>query len=298
MNKLLLNSLLGISLLFSGCAGFQETGLNKPPFIAPTPLSSKLNTIPELDGEPIYVGVNSFKDLTGARKQSDNYASFSAAVTQGGEAWLIESLLESNGWFKVLERGQLDTVMRERALVQQTREDFTDDDETGLKPLLFAGLLIHGGIISYDTNQVSGGIGAAYLGIGAHEQHRKDVVTVSLRFVSTLTSEILLSSTVSKTIYSTSVGSDVFKFVNQALDPLEFEIGFAKNELVSVATRAAIDLAIVDLIEKGEKKEMWKFKSIPVKKNTTPKKQEKEQEKTKSTATFKRDKSPLSKIKR
>jgi len=94
------------------------------------------------------------------------------------------------------------------------------------------------------------------------------------------------------------VGSDVFKFVNQALDPLEFEIGFAKNELVSVATRAAIDLAIVDLIEKGEKKEMWKFKSIPVKKNTTPKKQEKEQEKTKSTATFKRDKSPLSKIKR
>ena len=158
MNKLLLNSLLGISLLFSGCAGFQETGLNKPPFIAPTPLSSKLNTIPELDGEPIYVGVNSFKDLTGARKQSDNYASFSAAVTQGGEAWLIESLLESNGWFKVLERGQLDTVMRERALVQQTREDFTDDDDTGLKPLLFAGLLIHGGIISYDTNEVSGAI--------------------------------------------------------------------------------------------------------------------------------------------
>ena len=136
------------------------------------------------------------------------------------------------------------------------------------------------------------------MGIGAHEQHRKDVVTVSLRFVSTLTSEILLSSTVSKTIYSTSVGSDMFKFVNQALDPLEFEIGFAKNELVSVATRAAIDLAIVDLIEKGERKKMWKFKPTPINKKTTPKKQENEKTKEKPVANSKRDKSLLSKIKR
>ena len=295
MNKLLPNSLIGISLLLSGCASFQENGVDKPPIVAPTPLTNKLKSIPEIDGEPIFVGVNSFKDLTGARKSADNYASFSSAVTQGGEAWLIESLLESNGWFKVLERGQLDTVMRERALVQQTREDFTDDDDTGLKPLLFAGLLIHGGIISYDTNEVSGGIGAAYLGIGAHEQHRKDVVTVSLRFVSTLTSEILLSSTVSKTIYSTSVGSDVFKFVNDALDPLEIEIGFAKNELVSVATRAAIDLAIIDLIEKGEKKKMWKFKKQPKKEEPAPKPQQKKQ---KPTASIKRDNSVLSRIKR
>ena len=259
MKKLLLNSLLGLTLLSSGCKTFKG-GFEEPPAVTLTPLATTLNKLPTLDGEPIYIGVNSFKDLTGQRKQSDNYASFSSSVSQGGEAWLIESLLESNGWFKVLERGQLDTVMRERALVQQTREDFTDDDNTGLKPLLFAGLLIHGGIIGYDTNTISGGVGAAYLGIGVHEQHRKDVVTVSIRFVSTLTSEILLSSTVSKTIYSTAVGSDMFKYVKDALNPLEIEYGFAKNELVSVATRAAIDLAIVDLISKGEEKKMWKFK--------------------------------------
>tara|TARA_R110002124_G_scaffold77874_2_gene208234 strand:- start:4153 stop:5004 length:852 start_codon:yes stop_codon:yes gene_type:complete len=259
MKKLLLNSLLGLTLLSFGCKTYNG-GFEEPPAVSLTPLATTLNKLPTLDGEPIYIGVNSFKDLTGQRKQSDNYASFSSSVSQGGEAWLIESLLESNGWFKVLERGQLDTVMRERALVQQTREDFTDDDDTGLKPLLFAGLLIHGGIIGYDTNTISGGVGAAYLGIGAHEQHRKDVVTVSIRFVSTLTSEILLSSTISKTIYSTAVGSDMFKYVKNALNPLEIEYGFAKNELVSVATRAAIDLAIVDLISKGEEKKMWKFK--------------------------------------
>ncbi len=296
MNKLLPNSLLGLSLILSGCTSYKESGANQPPIVAATPLSSTLNKIPELDGEPIYIGVNSFKDLTGARKQADNYASFTAVVTQGGEAWLIESLLESNGWFKVLERGQLDTVMRERALVQQTREDFTEDPDTGLKPLLFAGLLIHGGIISYDTNNISGGIGAAYLGIGAHEQHRKDVVTVSLRLVSTLTGEILLSSTSSKTIYSTAVGSDVFKFVSAAIDPLEIEVGFAKNELVSVATRAAIDLSILNLIEKGEKKKMWKFKKQPDKKLTEqPKKEEIKKNIKKKSKVFK---SPISSIKR
>jgi len=52
----------------------------------------------------------------------------------------------------------------------------------------------------------------------------------------------------------------MFKYVKDALNPLEIEIGFAKNELVSVATRAAIDLAILNLINKGEEKEMWKFK--------------------------------------
>ncbi len=260
--KLLLTTSLISSFLLLGSCSYLRKDLAELPTVAPTPLKTELAELPVLDGEAIYIGVSDFKDLTGQRKQSDNYASFSSAVTQGAEAWLIESLLESGNWFKVLERGQLDSIMRERAVVQQTREDFADND-TGLKPMLFAGLLIHGGIIGYDTNYVSGGIGASYLGLGAAEQYRKDVVTVSIRFVSTLTSEILLSSTVSKTIYSTSVGSDVFKYVKNEVNPLEIEYGFAKNEMVSVATRAAIDLAIINIVNKGEKKGMWKFANTP-----------------------------------
>ena len=256
--KLLLTTSLISSFLLLGSCSYLRKDLAELPTVAPTPLKTELAELPVLDGEAIYIGVSDFKDLTGQRKQSDNYASFSSAVTQGAEAWLIESLLESGNWFKVLERGQLDSIMRERAVVQQTREDFADND-TGLKPMLFAGLLIHGGIIGYDTNYVSGGIGASYLGLGAAEQYRKDVVTVSIRFVSTLTSEILISSTVSKTIYSASVGSDVFKYVKNEVNPLEIEFGFAKNEMVSVATRAAIDLAIINLVKKGEEKGMWKF---------------------------------------
>jgi len=261
--KLLLTTSLVSSFLLLGSCSYLRKDLSELPEVAPTPLKTELAELPVLDGEAIYIGVSDFKDLTGQRKQSDNYASFSSAVTQGAEAWLIESLLDSGNWFKVLERGQLDSIMRERAVVQQTREDFTDND-TGLKPMLFAGLLIHGGIIGYDTNYVSGGIGASYLGLGASEQYRKDVVTVSIRFVSTLTSEILVSSTVSKTIYSTSIGSDVFKYVKNEVNPLEVEYGFAKNEMVSVATRAAIDLAIINIVKKGEEKGMWKFVNTPV----------------------------------
>lgn len=261
--KLLLTTSLISSFLLLGSCSYLRKDLSELPEVAPTPLKTELAELPVLDGEAIYIGVSDFKDLTGQRKQSDNYASFSSAVTQGAEAWLIESLLDSGNWFKVLERGQLDSIMRERAVVQQTREDFTDND-TGLKPMLFAGLLIHGGIIGYDTNYVSGGIGASYLGLGASEQYRKDVVTVSIRFVSTLTSEILVSSTVSKTIYSTSIGSDVFKYVKNEVNPLEVEYGFAKNEMVSVATRAAIDLAIINIVKKGEEKGMWKFVNTPV----------------------------------
>lgn len=260
--KLLLTTSLISSFLLLGSCSYLRKDLSELPEVAPTPLKTELAELPVLDGEAIYIGVSDFKDLTGQRKQSDNYASFSSAVTQGAEAWLIESLLDSGNWFKVLERGQLDSIMRERAVVQQTREDFTDND-TGLKPMLFAGLLIHGGIIGYDTNYVSGGIGASYLGLGASEQYRKDVVTVSIRFVSTLTSEILVSSTVSKTIYSTSIGSDVFKYVKNEVNPLEVEYGFAKNEMVSVATRAAIDLAIINIVNKGEEKGMWKFVNTP-----------------------------------
>ena len=76
MKKLLLNSLLGLTLLSSGCKTFKG-GFEEPPAVTLTPLATTLNKLPTLDGKPIYIGVNSFKDLTGQRKQSDNYASFS-----------------------------------------------------------------------------------------------------------------------------------------------------------------------------------------------------------------------------
>ena len=67
--------------------------------------------------------------------------------------------------------------------------------------MLFAGILLEGGIIGYDTNMESGGRGARYLGVGRTVSYR-DVVTVSLRGISTLTGEVLLVYRLKKTILS------------------------------------------------------------------------------------------------
>ena len=95
MKLLLITSLISSFLLLGSCS-YLRKDLAELPAVAPTPLKTELAELPVLDGEAIYIGVSDFKDLTGQRKQSDNYASFSSAVTQGAEAWLIESLKKHN----------------------------------------------------------------------------------------------------------------------------------------------------------------------------------------------------------
>ena len=62
----------------------------------------------------------------------------------------------------------LNNLLKERQILRQTRETHSDKDK--LKPLLFAGVLIEGGIVGYDTNTMTGGIGARLLGIGAQDE--------------------------------------------------------------------------------------------------------------------------------
>ena len=140
---------------------------------------------------------------------------FSTAVTQGAETMLIDALKTAgNGdWFRVVERVGIDHLTRERQIVRTTREQY-GEDKTGLAPLLFAGIILEGGVIGFDTNIETGGVGARTLGVGTSTAYRRDIVTVSLRAVSTLTGEILLNVQTSKTILSIADGYDVFRFVD------------------------------------------------------------------------------------
>ena len=124
---------------------------------------------------------------------------------------------------------------------------------------MFAGILLDGGIVGYDTNIESGGRGARYLGIGASNQYRRDVVTVSLRGISTLTGEILLNVQTKKTILSTGGGYDIFKFVDMDTQLVEVEDGVAQNEGVTKATRSAIELAVLELIYQGHDRGFWEI---------------------------------------
>lgn len=245
---------LGLSLL-AGCAVAPNS---KPPFVERPPYLISQEDVKKIKEAPLFVAVYSFKDLTGARKTNDKFATFSSAVTQGGEAWVIESLLAAGKgkWFKVVERANLANLLNERNIIKQARRDFSED-EVKLGALLFAGTIVEGGIVSYESNTVSGGVGAEYLGIGATKQYRKDNVTVSLRLVSTASGEVLLSSTVSKTILSTSVSGSMFKYFDTDTVAGETEIGYARNERVSVATRKAIDACIIDIVLQGAEKKLW-----------------------------------------
>ena len=212
------------------------------------------------------VAVYGFLDKTGQRKRMDGVASFSTAVTQGAEAFLIDALKTAGKgkWFRVVERTNLDALVRERQIVRSAREDFAnqegnEDSPTGIQPLLFAGILLDGGIIGYDTNIESGGRGARTLGVGASVSYRRDVVTVSLRGISVLTGEILLNVQTTKTILSTGGGYDVFKFMDMDTQLVEVEDGVATNEGVSKATRSAIELAVLELIYQGHDRGFWKI---------------------------------------
>ena len=222
------------------------------------PTHVQLQKIPPAE-KKVVVAVYTFKDLTGQRKSKDNIASFSTAVTQGGTEMLIDALKTAGGntWFRVVERAGIDNLVRERQIIRSTREEH--DEDKGIQPLLFAGIIIEGGIIGYDTNIESGGRGARYLGIGRTTKYRRDVVTVSLRGVSTLTGEVLINVQAKKTILSYGAGFDVFKFVDMDTELVEYEDGVAKNESVTFATRAAIEAAVVALIEQGDARGFWKI---------------------------------------
>ena len=266
MRILLIILLLGI---LSGCASTQQKPAIKgaEPFIEGTTTLEKLREIPDLDNQPqITIAVYEFTDQTGQRKPNPKFSQLSTAVTQGPDVWVISALKAvSNGdWFKVVERKGLANLVKERQLIRSTRELYDGETEANnqLKPLVFAGLIVEGGIVGYDSNIASGGVGARYFGIGLSEQYRTDQVTVSLRVVAVQTGEILLSVSATKTIASYSKGGDVFRFLDMSTKALEFESGMATNEPVNYAIRTTIEHAVLQMVYEGVNKKLWKMQGV------------------------------------
>ena len=128
--------------------------------------------------------------------------------------------------------------------------------------MLFAGILFEGGIIDYNTNLLSGGIGARYLGIGNSKQYREDTVIVAMRIVSVSTGEVLLENLTTKTILSVCLSNDFFRYIADGTKLVEFETGNAMNESKSIALQSAIEIGIVNIIEQGIERGYWSVKSL------------------------------------
>jgi curli production assembly/transport component CsgG len=218
-------------------------------------LLTKLAEVPSPIRKPVVaVYPSSFKDNTGQRRSNSQYASFSTAITQAPDAYLIRALKHS-GVFEVVERTGLDNLTKERQIIRTTRESF--DEKQKVKPLMFAGLLMEGGVVGYETNIKSGGAGARYLGIGASKEYRQDSVTISLRTVSVSTGKILLEVLVTKTILSASVSSDVFRFYANNTELVEIESGIVENESINIALQMAVETAVLRTIEEGYEEGYW-----------------------------------------
>ena len=283
--------LLAMTIALSGCASFPQwspepqdcerwnegfgkdlySGVKKQlsrkyicveePTVVRLPSYIELLNLPPAKERPV-VAVYNFLDKTGQRKSVTNIASFSTAVSQGGVEMVIDALKTAGDgtWFRVVERNGIDHLVRERQIIRSARQDYarsTGDEIEDVQPLLFAGILIEGGVVGYDSNIMTGGRGARTLGIGYSKQYRQDAVTVSMRAVSVLTGEVLLNVQTRKTILSYGEGGDIFRFIEQGTQLVEYEDGVGNNESVTYATRTAIEAAVLELIYQGHDRGFW-----------------------------------------
>jgi curli production assembly/transport component CsgG len=258
---------LVLSTLLLGLAGC--THANKmlmqpvpdPPFIGPmTSTSLKLAELPP-PPRALTVAVYDFPDLTGALKPSPNVnvIDYSKAVTQGASSVLVDTLkLVGNGtWFWIAERSRLEHLLRERRLVQDTYAAVKRTPEKIVSPLLFAEYLLEGGIISFDSTVVSGGIGAKYLGVGSNVNYLKNFITVTLRLVNVRTGNVVTSITASKSVYSITGDFSLTKFISVSDDLLDIHAGVTSTEPTQIAVREAIESAVYHLIMHASATGLW-----------------------------------------
>jgi curli production assembly/transport component CsgG len=273
MKKTLLS--LAVVAILTGCATGSaiKEKLTSEQFDAPVIETSKFlkkdaNKLQPPEGGPVAVAVYGFRDLTGQRKSQPLIASLSSAVTQGAENYLIKALQDVGDarWFTVLERVGLENLIKERQMIRQMREQYQGKDAKALPPMMFAGIIMEGGIVGYDSNTLTGGAGVRIFGIGASTSYQSDTVTVTLRTVSVATGEILTTVTVTKTVLSYMDKLTLLRFVDDGTqygagaNALEGELGGSINESINKAIDVAVQAAVVNTINEGARKGHWAFK--------------------------------------
>lgn len=253
--------LAGACLLLGACSATRpETAFSETPRLEPkTAMLDDLLALPP-PVRQLTVAVYNFEDLTGQNKPNETFSEYSRAVTQGGATILVNALERAGrrSWFRVAERRGLPALLQERQIIRSMRETYGGGSQA-LPPLTYAGILLEGGIVGYDSNTLTGGFGARFLGVGGDTQYRRDTVTVYLRAVSVQNGEVLKSVNTTKTVYSVLLHGDAFRYVgfNKLL---EIEGGITTNEPVQLAVKQAIEKAVYTLVMEGALDGYWEFR--------------------------------------
>lgn len=246
-----------VALFLGSChSAFFRPGRTEPARLGErTEVATDLDSLPE-PKDPVLVAVYQFKDQTGQYKPVEGGSSFSTAVTQGGTNILLK-VLQDCRWFVPIERENIGNLLNERKIIRSTRTQYGQTED--LPALLFAGVILEGGIVSYDANVLTGGSGARYFGTGASSQYRQDRVTVYLRAISVSNGKILKTVYASKQILSQSLDGGLFRYV-RFRRLLEAETGVTYNEPSEMAVTEAIEKAVQVLILEGLKDGLWDAK--------------------------------------
>jgi curli production assembly/transport component CsgG len=244
------------SLALGACAvPHKPAEVATPAHLTPaTPSTRDLVKLPPPKGKVI-VAVYGFRDQTGQYKPAPD-SSFSTSVTQGASSMLVKALKDS-GWFTPVERESLQELLTERRIVRALDGSQGEAAPNIQIPALMpASVLIDGGIVAYESNVRTGGLGARFLGVGLSTQYRMDQVTVSLRSVDIRSGRVLQAVSTTKTIFSYEVRPSVYKFVNFK-DLLEIEGGVTSNEPTQLCVKEAIEAAVIHLTVQGLKDRNW-----------------------------------------
>lgn len=245
---------LAALFLLGGCAHSPSAVRDNAQLTPGTSITRDLMQLPAPKGK-VAVAVYGIRDQTGQYKPAPD-SSFSTAVTQGASSMLIRALQDS-GWFIPVERENLQNLLTERKIVRALEmPQPPGTPEVKIPALLAASVLIEGGIVAYESNVRTGGVGARFLGIGLSTQYRVDQVTVNLRTVDIRSGQILQSVSTTKSIYSYELHPSVFKFVN-VKDLAEFEAGTTRNEPAQLCVSEAIEAAVAHLVAEGIQAGHW-----------------------------------------
>lgn len=256
--KIFKNLVLLICILqIQGCKSYlmQTSKTRKARIGEESAVSSELKSLPK-PKEQIAAAVYKFRDQTGQYKLSESGGSWSTAISQGTTPILLKALEESK-WFLNVERENISNLMNERKIIRQSMAQYQNKND-GIPPLLFAGILLEGGIVSYDANTVTGGSGLRYFGSGGSTQYRQDRITVYLRAIATKSGKIVKTVYTSKTILSQSIDAGVFRYVKLS-KLLEAETGVTTNEPAQMALTEAIEKAVAALVIEGIKDKLWEY---------------------------------------
>ncbi len=245
-------------ILLAGCTNYKPFAIKKAHVGLVSKEAMELKQLPKPQ-QKIVAAVYNFRDKTGQYKlaQGGSY-SFSTAVTQGATAILMRVLQES-GWFVPIERNGLSDLLNERKIIRSIRAEYKGPDGKNLgplPPLLYAGVVLEGGIIGYDANVITGGSGFRMLGIGTSGQFHQNQITIYLRAVSTQNGRVLENVHTTKTILSKKLQGGAFLYVDTN-NLLETETGYSYNEPTIMAVTAAINEAVKQLIIQGVKDNIW-----------------------------------------